>query len=62
MKAYVDKDACISCGLCPSICPEVFEMEDDGKAGVTTDEVPSNVEDAAMEAESSCPVNAISVS
>lgn len=62
MKAYVDKDACISCGLCPSICPEVFEMEDDGKAGVTTDEVPASVEDAAMEAESSCPVNAISVS
>jgi ferredoxin len=62
MKAYVDKDACISCGLCPSICPEVFEMEDDGKAGVTTDSVPSSVEDSAKEAESSCPVNAISVS
>lgn len=62
MKAYVDKDACISCGLCPSLCPEVFEMEGDGKAGVTTDTVPSGVEDAAKEAESSCPTSAISVS
>jgi ferredoxin len=62
MKAVVDKDACISCGLCPSLCPEVFEMEDDGKAGVTTDEVPGAVEDAAKEAESSCPTSAISVS
>ncbi len=62
MKAYVDKDTCISCGLCPSLCPEVFEMEDDGKAGVITDEVPSSVEDSAKEAEESCPTNAISVS
>lgn len=62
MKAYVDKDACISCGLCPSLCPEVFEIEDDGKAGVVTDEVPGSAEDCAKEAEESCPVNAISVS
>lgn len=62
MKAVVDKDACISCGLCPSICPEVFEMEDDGKAGVTSDVVPKEVEDSAKEAESSCPTSAISVS
>jgi ferredoxin len=62
MKAYVDKDLCISCGLCPSICPEVFEMEDDGKAGVVTDEVPKEVEDSAKEAEGSCPTSAITVS
>lgn len=62
MKAYVDKDTCISCGLCPSLCPEVFEMEDDGKAGVKVNEVPENVIESAKEAEESCPVNAISVS
>ena len=62
MKAIIDKDACISCGLCPSICPEVFEMEDDGKAGVTVDKVPSGVEDSAEEAASSCPTNAIAIS
>ena len=43
----VDKDTCIGCGLCPSICPEVFEMQDDGKAGTIVDEVPSEVEDNA---------------
>ena len=31
MNASVDKDTCIGCGLCPSICPQ-FEMDDDGKA------------------------------
>lgn len=62
MKANVDKDTCIGCGLCPSVCPEVFDMEDDGKAGVVVDSVPAGAEDSAKEAESSCPVNAISVS
>lgn len=61
MKANVDKDTCIGCGLCPTICETVFEMDDDGKAKVIVDEVPAGNEDAAKEAESNCPVNAISV-
>ena len=39
MKAYVDKDTCIGCGLCPEICPEIFKMEDDGKAVASKNEV-----------------------
>lgn len=61
MKANVDKETCIGCGLCPSICPEVFEMDDDGKAKAITDPVPDNCSDEAKDAEASCPVNAISV-
>ena len=26
MKAYVDGDLCIGCGVCPTVCPEVFEI------------------------------------
>lgn len=62
MKAAVDKDTCIGCGLCPSIASDVFDMDDDGKAQVIVDEVPDNSKDAANEAETSCPVGAISVS
>jgi ferredoxin len=61
MNAHVDKDTCIGCGLCPSISPEVFEMQDDGKAGEIVDSVPETAHDSAKEAAESCPVNAILV-
>ena len=61
MKAHVDKDTCIGCGLCTSICPEVFSMDDDGKAVAISGDVPADNLDAAKEAEESCPVSAITV-
>ena len=61
MKAVVDQETCIGCGLCPSMCPEVFQMNDDGKAESVVDEVPGEVAVSAKEAEGSCPVNAIKV-
>ncbi|MGL5151951.1 MAG: ferredoxin [Clostridium sp.] len=59
MRANVDKETCIGCGLCASICPQVFEMDDDGKSKVCLDEVPQKNEDEVKEAEASCPVSAI---
>ncbi|MBU3181854.1 ferredoxin [Clostridium psychrophilum] len=61
MKAHVDKDTCIGCGLCPEVCAEIFEMEDDGKAVASTDEVAENIVSSAKEAEEQCPVGAITV-
>ena len=60
MKAHVDKDTCIGCGLCPSICEAVFVLEDDGNAMESAPGIkipPPAQEDA----EASCPVNAIVV-
>lgn len=61
MKGYVDKDTCIGCGLCPEICPEIFEMEDDGLAVAKDIEIPDDILESAQEAEDSCPVDAITV-
>lgn len=61
MRAVVSQDACIGCGLCPSIAPDVFELKDDGKAHVIAEPVPESSQDAAKEAEASCPVDAIAV-
>ncbi len=61
MKAFLDRDGCISCGLCVDICPEVFRMADDGIAEVYEENIPSEVEDTAVEAQDSCPVSVITV-
>lgn len=61
MRAKIDRDGCISCGLCPETCPEVFRMADDGKAEVYVEEVPKDKEGEAEEAADGCPVSVISV-
>jgi ferredoxin len=61
MKGYVDKDICIGCGLCEEICPDVFSMDDDGKAIAADGEIPEDLIDLAKDAESQCPVEAIKV-
>ncbi|MDD2418443.1 MAG: ferredoxin [Oscillospiraceae bacterium] len=61
MKAMIDRDGCIGCELCATICPDVFRMADDGLAEVWVDEVPQDVEEEAIEARDSCPVSVIDV-
>ncbi|MBR1741877.1 MAG: ferredoxin [Lachnospiraceae bacterium] len=56
---YVVNDSCIGCGLCPSTCPEVFSMGDDGKACAIDTEVPEECLGTAEEAKDGCPVSAI---
>ncbi len=60
MKAVVDKDTCIGCGLCESICDEVFAIED-GTAVVIADPVPESAVESCREAAESCPTEAITI-
>lgn len=62
MKAYVDKNLCIGCGICEGVCPAVFKMEDDGLAVAIDSELDDMVIADAKDAESQCPVDAIKIS
>lgn len=59
MKVAVDQDLCISCGLCISICEDVFHWNDDDKAEAIDSDVPAELEDDAKEALEGCPTEAI---
>ncbi len=57
MAIKVDEELCIGCELCVQICPEVFEMNTDGKSIVKAG-VDVNT-DCVEEAIDSCPTSAI---
>ena len=56
-EVYVDQEICIGCGLCVSIVPEVFQLND---AGVSEVRQQAGASEAKIqEAIDSCPVNCI---
>ncbi len=62
MKAIVNKDACIGCGACSAICPNVFDFDDaEGHAVVKAEKIEDADKAAATEAKEGCPTSAISV-
>lgn len=54
----VDQDACISCGLCISACPEVFRFNDSSKSECYDPEGAD--ENQIQRAIDGCPVQCIS--
>ncbi|MFI1212961.1 ferredoxin [Streptomyces sp. NPDC020802] len=61
MKAVVDEDRCRGHGVCCTLCPEVFDLSDDGYAVVRVLDIPPESEQAARGAAMSCPERAITV-
>jgi len=52
----INKEKCIGCGMCESVCPEVFEIGENTKAQVKEQKkIP-----CVKEAIENCPVKAIS--
>jgi ferredoxin len=61
MKVSVDPERCRGHGVCLSLCPEVFTLNDDGYAEVRTPDVAAEWETAVGDAAAACPEQAIDV-
>ena len=59
MKATVDKNTCIGCGVCTSIASSIFALVDGLAENIFGEEVPVDLEDSVSEAHEACPVSAI---
>jgi ferredoxin len=58
-KVILDEECCVGCGSCAELCPEVFEMDEEGeKARVILPEGGSN--ECIEEAMTACPEECIS--
>jgi ferredoxin len=64
MKVWIEQEFCTGDGLCESLCPEMFEMHDDGLAYVRQEggsdegsarvDVPDQYAEAVLDAQAQC--------
>ena len=55
----INKEKCIGCGMCVSLCTDVFELKDDGKSHIKENVDFGVNKDCIKQAVESCPVGAI---
>jgi len=60
-KAKVNKNACIGCGICIDICPNLFEFDPQGLSETTVANIAPAIAERAKTAAEACPTNAISL-
>ncbi len=61
MKITVDRDACISSGICALDAPRLFDQDDEGVVLLRTDRPAAEDEQLARDAALACPASVISV-
>lgn len=59
MKPTIDHELCIGDGICEDVCPEVFELREDGLAYVIAGEPEEGLWGKVEEACRECPTDAI---
>lgn len=61
MRVTIDADRCQGHARCWEICPEVFDLDEEGHGTVKEPEVPTELEAKVGDAVANCPERAISL-
>lgn len=61
MKVFVDFAKCTGLGICESVSPEFFEVNDDGKLELLKDDISDDELQSVEEAVSGCPTEALRI-
>jgi ferredoxin len=61
MKVTVDFTKCTGLGICESMAPNIFEVDDDGKLVVLKDDVTDDELQSVEEAVAGCPTEALRI-
>lgn len=62
MKITVDRVKCTGLGICESLAPDVFEVDDNGDLILLTEEVTDDTLQDVREAVAGCPTEALRLS
>ena len=60
-RVQVDRERCVGSGVCESLAPEVFEVDDDGLLVVHREEPDDEQLDDVRDAVQSCPARALAL-
>lgn len=61
MKVSVDFAKCTGLGICESMAPDIFEVDDDGKLLLLKDDVTDDELQSVEEAVAGCPTEALRI-
>ena len=61
IRAIAQRSACCGYGICAEICPQVFELDENGFVTVAVNTVPVGLEAQAREAAAACPQSALAI-
>ncbi len=61
MKVVVDRDKCTGLGICESLAPDVFEVNDEGELVLLKEDISDEELQAVEEAVAGCPTEALRI-
>ncbi len=67
MKTHINRETCVGCGACYSICPEVYDCDEDGIAFCHIDDnsntkiISTELQQSVLDCSEVCPTGSVIV-